>query len=554
MSKFLYGIISRNVDQSGIDEDKNYDDYDPIFEDDGNPQIILAEKVETGVGMDKTVEFHLYVFDGQQWRPETSLPPLDESEVARSVFGKWKFNAKNIAMSDEVFSNAITRACVILSKKIVVCMDNANDFRLLDVVRPFPADLNIKVAIPDAADPSTIVQKVISCDTIVTTDHMNKLNDTATVDTPEVRRAIGQFMAHRAKTPDPFPKSAASPKTAPKLPPANNSPRPSVTIPPQGHRKTQPPMSLNKTLSPQPYRLKPNAGRAEAAPGKRVDYTFESQGQTFTFSGLFYEDTDNTLSVAWDNGKDSGWPPTWDPPIDRVISTRIYEDPDADDRTDGRMPGGGPHTFDVFLAESFLRAIDNGESPMTLQNTTVIALQAESKLKNYYETASMAKAKDLMFKYLAECGEDDMTESQVEYFKALHWMYVCQWAKQQGMREEDLESERESRLKGRNHINRQSITKVRDKASRWPGPGRGGWTRSRRGGYGRGGYGRGSTNIANVQCYTCGHTGHYANNCPFRQPQQSDDPKGGDDGKGPATDGGFRPGRGNNRGRGYRRY
>jgi len=39
MSKFLYGIISRNVDQSGIDGDKGYDDYDPIFEDDGNPQL-----------------------------------------------------------------------------------------------------------------------------------------------------------------------------------------------------------------------------------------------------------------------------------------------------------------------------------------------------------------------------------------------------------------------------------------------------------------------------------------------------------------------------------
>jgi len=560
MSKFLYGIISRNVAQTGNGDDKEYDEYEPIFDENGSPEILLAEKVETGAGSNKVVNFHLYVFDGQRWFPETSLPPLDEDEVSHSIFGKWKFNAQHIAMSDEIFSNAITRACVLLSKKIVVCMDNANDFRILNVVRPFPDDLNLTVAIPDTTHPTTVANKVITCDMIVKTDHMQKLNDTATVDTQEVRYAIGEFMARRAKTPDPFPKGTVSPKTAPKFQPGKNSPRPVATVHPpnppnpQGPRKMNPPTPLRGAPFPHPTRPKMNKEKAEAAPGKRIDYTFESQGQTFTFSGLFYLDSNNTLCVAWDNGSDSGWPPAWEPPIDRVISTRIYEDLDTDDLTDGRMPGIGTQTFDVFLAESFLKAIDNGESPMTLQNTAVLALQAESKLRTYYETQSMAKAKDLMFKYLTEADNDDMTESQVEYFRALHWNYICQWAKQQGMREEDLEAERESRYKGRSHINRQSINKIRDKASRYPGPGRGGWTRSRRGGYGRGGYGRGSTNLAYVQCHACGQTGHYATNCPFRQTQQTDDSKGGDDGKGPTPDGGFRPGRGNGRYRGYRRY
>ena len=556
MSKHLYGIISRNVTQEGNSEDKAYDEHDPVFDEEGSPQIYLAERVETGSGMSKTVSFHLYVFDGQQWVPETGLPPLDESEVKLSVFGKWKFNAQHIAMSDEIFSNAITRACVLLSKKIVVCMDNAIDFRILNVVRPFPDGLNLTVAIPDAANPTTVVQKAITCDMIVKTDQTQKLNDTATVDTPDVKHAIGQFMAHRGKTPNPFPKGAVSPKTAPKPQPVKTSPRPTATFPPQGQRKMQPPTPLRGAPFAHPSRPKPNPGHAEAAPGKRVDYKFESQGQTFTFSGLFYEDANNNLGVAWDNGNDSGWPPTWDPPIDRVVSTRIYDDPDTEDYhgTDGRMPGMDTQTFDVFLAESFLRAIDNGESPMTLQNTAVLALQAESKIRPYYETASMAKARDLMFKYLTECGEDDMTDSQVEYFRGLHWMYVCQWAKQQGMREEDLETERESRMKGRTHINRQSIAKIRDKTSRYANSGRGGWTRSRRGGYGRGGYGRGAHNLSSVQCYTCGQSGHYATNCPTRQGQQQDDGKGPDDSKGPAVNADFRMGRGGNRARGCRRY
>ena len=303
------------------------------------------------------------------------------------------------------------------------------------------------------------------------------------------------------------------------------------------------------------YKRQVNTKNAEAAPGKRVDFTFVSQGQTYSYSGLFCTDSKNALYVAWDNGHDSSWPPTWEPPIEKVISTRIYDDPDADDKADGRMPGSDTLTFDVFLAESFLKAMDNGESPMTLQNTAVLALQAESKLRTYFETESMLKAKTLLFNYLKEMDDDDMTESQLEFFRDLHWMWVCQWAKQQGIREEELEAERQSRYKGRNHINRQSITKIRDKASRYPGPGgRGGWSRSRRGGYGRGGYGRGSQPLAQVQCYACGQYGHYAPSCPFRPNNQTDDSKGGDDGKTPAQDGGFRPGRGNGRYRGYRRY
>ena len=507
MSKFLYGIVSRKVAQTGDGDDNGYDSYDPIFEEDGSPQILLAEKVVTGVGMDKSVNFHLYYFDGEKWLLERDVPPLDESEVKLSLIGKWKFNAAHIAMNEDIFANAIMRASVVLSKKIVVCLDNAMDFRLLDVVRPMSDDLVITVAVPDTANPGTFIQKAITCDMIVKADHLQTLGATATTDTPEVKQAIGLYMANRAKT--------ATPRPPPVLQHNKISPRPSTTIPTHGSRKMPPPIPHYNAAPPHAPDGDPPPGgalRTDDNTGHRVTFRYSKDGNDYVQQGRF---TANDR-VTWDsNGSNSRFPPNWDG-ISRTSFT-IHRDDSGDEESD--HPGQQYAEFDVFNDVSWIPEIERLGLDMVMLKATDALKNDPRMCRPWTVDTWFGQATKALRRYLEiSSGDLDATDTRSALwlgFREAHLAYICAWGKSQNLDPKAIEEFVLSKREGKSNFVRQGIDQAakgryrggsRDGGGRYGRGGRAGGVRGGRGGRGRYGPRDG--------CYIC-QGPHRAQDCPY---------------------------------------
>ena len=549
----LWGLVHRKVPEDGEVHEGTYDEFPPVFMpkkgdnpgDEATPDILLAEKSLAGTteGVDHDC-FHFLYYDTEdgQWYPDSTSSPVPCGEATHSIVGKWDFNSSCVAMNATQQHSACIRARFILSPKVVVCLA-PDDFRILSTA-PLSAALALFVTIP-GTDGNPAANRRVAMDAIVLTDAKGTLDPAATIDTPKVKIAIEAYKNRGKKDPT-SPRGPQSDEVPPAVPPP--PPRFKSALAPKG---TKPTLPTGKAIPKTPSAKSPNNPDL-AAPGKLIDYKFEAKGQTISLSGVFYESDQGELRVAWDEGSDSAWPPQWDPPVEREISVVIRNDPDLCGGADGKLPGLElPDTFDVFLPECFLQALDDGESPMTLSNTAIIHLQQESKLRPYQESPSMGKAREMVFTFLRNHADDDeLSEAQLNEFRRLHWNWICRWADQQGMRESDLDAERDSRLKGRTHINKQSVTKVRDKTrqqqSQYGRSRGGGWLRGGRGGGYSGGYGGRAS--GGVVCDYCGKIGHIARVCRSRLAAEAPEA---DEHKDPNQD--FHRGRGNGR-RGQRRY
>ena len=574
MSITLFALVDRNFNEIGVNNIP-YDDHEPTYTNDGDPvpdnvypngtpQLLLANLVPSTANTQAFYQPYSYNDDQSKWMVDDSALDIPVAEANMSLIGVWKFNKNRIVISTAILTLADARARVLLAQRIVAWIDGAP--ALTTPVKPLhPTLLKVMYTAPQTAN---AVERTIEPDDIIVTDPYGKINPDRPFHEQHAYFAqiIAAYVAKKSPAPPGAP-AAPNPPThviwkVPPAPPAHGKTAPVAPVPALAAHAAVPPGPAPPGLAQQrrgfglgsargragnqgdglaPH-LKATAPQAQvnndlSLVGRRVDFKYTSQGQTYNISGLF-TDNGGHLGVIWDGGHTSGWMPQWRDAYGHPIQPlehKVHELEYGHSHDDGLAPDADvPLEFDVFVPACFIYALIEGETLHTVMNTAVLALQAESKLRGYNEIPRMRDAKNNLIAYLSEFGDDIDPEKpeSMRMFVKLHKSWIMGWAYQQGMNESEVARRIDAKTKNRNSIMRQALAETaKDTVSPW-GARRGRNRYNRVGGRSGGGRGRGR---GDVTCYTCGKQGHMSYDCR-EQPQETT-----------TTQQDFRGGRGNGR-------